>query len=154
GSMTVNPLAVTLTGSQTYNGTNVAQGSNLTVSNQIVGDTVTVGGSATLASAHAGNRALSGFNSLTLSDSDYTLTGATGSMTVNPLAVTLTGSQTYNGTNVAQGSNLTVSNQIVGDTVTVGGSATLASAHAGNRALSGFNSLTLSDSDYTLTGAT
>uniref|UniRef100_UPI000A6A2F72 two-partner secretion domain-containing protein n=1 Tax=Aquitalea magnusonii TaxID=332411 RepID=UPI000A6A2F72 len=150
GSMTVNPLAVTLTGSQTYNGTTTAQGSNLTVSNQIVGDTVTVGGSATLASAHAGSRALSGFNSLTLSDSDYTLTGATGSMTVNPMAVTLTGSQTYNGTTTAQGSNLTVSNQIVGDIVTVGGSATLASAHAGSRALSGFNSLTLSDSDYTL----
>ncbi|WP_204377436.1 MBG domain-containing protein, partial [Aquitalea magnusonii] len=110
--------------------------------------------SATLASAHAGNRALSGFNSLTLSDSDYTLTGATGSMTVNPLAVTLTGSQTYNGTTTAQGSNLTVSNLIEGDSVTVGGTAAMAGKVVGNQQLTALGGLSLSNADYTLSGGT
>jgi hypothetical protein len=108
-----------------------------------------VGGTATLDSTHAGSRTLSGFNSLSLSNSDYTLTGASGGMTINPLAVTLSGSQTYNGTATAQGSNLAVSNLIGGDSVTVGGTATLDSTHAGSRTLSGFNSLSLSNSDYT-----
>ncbi|WP_374554282.1 two-partner secretion domain-containing protein, partial [Aquitalea pelogenes] len=88
GTLTIQPLAVTLTGSQTYNGSTIAQGSNLSIGNLVGSDSVTVGGTATLSSTHVGNRSLSGFNGLTLNNSNYTLSGASGSMTINPLAVT------------------------------------------------------------------
>jgi len=70
------------------------------VSNKVSGDTLTLSGSVALASANAGVETITSFAGLTLggsSASNYTLTGATGSATVNALAVTLTGSETYNG---------------------------------------------------------
>jgi hypothetical protein len=84
---------------------------------------------------------LSGFNSLSLSNSDYTLTGASGGMTINPLAVTLSGSQTYNGTATAQGSNLAVSNLIGGDSVTVGGTAGMTGMSVGSQQLTALSGL-------------
>ena len=101
-NLTINPLAVTLTGTRSYDGTNTASYNILTVSNVHGLDTVIVAsGSATLAGADAGTRAINDFSSLTLSGSsasDYTLTGASGNVTINPLAATWTtndNSKTY-----------------------------------------------------------
>ena len=121
-SQTVNPLAVDLTGSRVYDGTNTATSSILSVSNEVGGDDVTVSGSATLAGQDVGLRSITSFAGLTLggtSAGDYTLSGATGSVTITPLAVTLTGSRVYDGTSTADSPILSVSNAISGDMVDV-----------------------------------
>ena len=162
GSVDISALAVHLTGSRIYDGTNTASFSILTVANAAVGDTVDVAsGNATLASKDVGSRAITDFTTLTLGNNaagDYTLTGATGSVDISALAVHLTGSRIYDGTNTASFSILTVANAAVGDTVDVAsGNATLASKDVGSRAITDFTTLTLGNNaagDYTLTGAT
>ena len=155
----ITALAVHLTGSRVYDGTNTASFSILTVANAAVGDTVDVAsGNATLASKDVGLRAITDFTTLTLGNNaagDYTLTGATGSVDISALAVHLTGSRIYDGTNTASFSILTVANAAVGDTVDVAsGNATLASKDVGLRAITDFTTLTLGNNaagDYTLT---
>ena len=133
----------------------------LSVSNQVSGDDVTLSGSATLAARDVGSQSITSFAGLTLggtSAGDYTLTAATGSVLITPLAVTLAGGRVYNGTTTANSSILSVSNAISGDTVSVAsGSATLAGKDVGPEAISSFAGLTLGNNtagDYTLTGAT
>ena len=86
----ITALPVTLTGTTTYNGSTSIAGSLLSVSNTVNGNTVTVSGTGTLASANAGSRSLSNLTSLTLSSSNYTVTGGSGTVTVGkaPLIVT------------------------------------------------------------------
>jgi filamentous hemagglutinin family protein len=153
GSVTINPLAVTLTGSRTYDGSLGVAGGDLTASNLIQGDSLTFGGSATLVGKNAGAEAIASASGLTLSNSNYTLTGASGSVTIDPLAVTLTGSRTYDGSLGIAGGDLTASNLVQGDSLTFGGSATLAGKNAGPEAIASASGLTLSNSNYTLTGA-
>ncbi|SFJ92682.1 filamentous hemagglutinin family N-terminal domain-containing protein, partial [Bosea sp. OK403] len=155
--LTVNPLAVTLTGTQIYNGgTSIAAG-GLTLSNGVAGATaasIGLAGAGSVASANvsAGAQALN-LAGLSVSDSNYTVTGGSGTVTVTPLAVTLAGSQTYNGLTTIT-ATLTASNKIGGDVVTVSGTptGTLASANAGPEAMSSLAGLSLSNSNYTLTG--
>jgi hypothetical protein len=89
---------------------------------------------------------------------NYTLIGATGSVEITPLAVTLTGERTYDATTDAAFGILTVSNAIDPDEVTVAsGTATLASKDVGVRAITSMGDLALGGADkdnYTLTGAT
>src|SRR5262249_10298609 len=74
-----------------------------------------------------------------LSAANYTFTAVNGTLTINPLAVNLTGSRTYDGTTAAASSILTVSNAIAGDTVNVAsGSGTLAGKDVGSRAITSF----------------
>ena len=119
----VNARPVTLTGTRPYDGTANADFSILTVSNAIAPDVVTVAsGAATLASKNAGPQAITSVGSLTLGGADagnYTLVGATGTVTITQLPVTLTGTRPYDGTTNADFSILTVSNAIAPDVVTV-----------------------------------
>ncbi len=81
----VSPRAVTLGGSRPYDGTATADAGILSITNLVGGDQVTLSGSATLASANAGPEAISSFAGLTLGGSaagNYTLTGASGSVTI------------------------------------------------------------------------
>ncbi len=84
--LTVNPLPVVLTGIRAYDGTTTALYSILSVSDVVNGDNVNVAsGSGTLASANAGSEAITSFGSLVLGNNaagDYTLTGASGSVTI------------------------------------------------------------------------
>ena len=122
---------------------------------------MTLSGSATLAGQDAGSQSITSFANLTLggtSAGDYTLSGATGSVTITPIAVILAGSRVYNGTTTADSPILSVSNAISGDMVDVAsGSATLAAKDVGSEAITSFAGLTLGGNtagDYTLTGAT
>ncbi|MEI6784637.1 MAG: Ig-like domain repeat protein, partial [Verrucomicrobiota bacterium] len=85
-SVAVNPLPAVLTGSRLYDGTADAVFSILTVSNALAGDTVTlVSGTATLAAAFPGARALTSAGTLVLGGArgtNYTLTGASGLVTI------------------------------------------------------------------------
>ena len=102
-SQTVNPLAVVLTGSRVYNGTNTATSSILSVSNEVGGDDVTFSGSATLAAKDVGSEAITSFAGLTISGTsagDYTLTSATGAATITPAALSIdavTDTKVYDG---------------------------------------------------------
>ncbi len=90
---TINALPVTLTGNRAQDGTTVAAASILTVSNKVNSDHLTLSGSATLASAAPGAQNITSFAGLTLSGtsaSNYTLTGADGSVTITPASVFVT----------------------------------------------------------------
>lgn len=160
----INPLAVILTGSQTYNGGTTIQGSNLSVSNAVQGDTVTVGGTSAVASANAGPaaQALASLSNLTLSNTNYALAGGSGTVTINPLAVTLTGSQVYNATTIAPAASFSSASGLQGsDTLTslgLSGFGTLAAGNVGSEALNLtgglISGLFASNTNYKLTGGT
>ena len=92
-SQTVNPLAVHLTGSRMYDGAASASYSILTVANAVGNDNVTViSGTATLAGSNLGSEAITSIGTLALSGtsaSDYTLSGATGSVTIGQAVPTI-----------------------------------------------------------------
>jgi hypothetical protein len=103
--VTITPMAVTLAGSRVYNGTTTADSPILSVSNAISGDMVDVAsGSATLAAKDVGADAITSFTGLTLGSNtagDYTLAGATGSVTITPAALSIdavTDTKVYDGT--------------------------------------------------------
>ena len=86
---TINPLPVALTGTRAYDGTAVAGGSILSASNLISGDALTVSGSGTLASRNAGDQSITDFGTLALSNTNYTLSGASGSVNVTAAPLTI-----------------------------------------------------------------
>ena len=96
-SVTINPRPVTLTGKRDYDSTDWAEASILTISNKVGGDNVTLAsGSATLASANVGTRSITSMNSLALGGAaaaNYTLTGASGSVTIGKPYQTITFTQ-------------------------------------------------------------
>ena len=149
-----------LSGSRTYDGTTTASYSILTITNKVGSDNVDVAsGSGTLTSKNVGSPTITSFGTLALGNNslgDYTLTGATGTVTISALAVNLTGSRTYDGTTTAGYSILTVANAESGDTVDVAsGSGTLTSKNVGSPTITSFGTLALGNNsagDYTLTG--
>jgi autotransporter-associated beta strand protein len=120
GGQAVNPLPASLTGSRFYDGTTAAAAVILNVANKVGGDDVMVAsGSGTLAGAVAGSQAMVSFGTLTLGGAtagNYTLTGATGMVTIlaGPAAQTCVetatdGSGTIVGTqNIRTGDSITV----------------------------------------------
>jgi len=94
----------------------------------------------------------------TFSASNYNITYVNGTLTVNPLAVSVAtvngATQVYNGSTNAAANLLTISNLINGDSVTLSGNATLAGSNAGSEALASLAGLTLNNPNYTLTGGT
>lgn len=160
---TINKAPLTVSGlsgtSRTYNGSTVdALTGTGTLSGLISGETLTLGNAVngTLASANAGSEAVS--TSITLVNgtglaSNYVLTQpALANVTISPLAATLTGTRSYDGTAVINGGVLSVSNLASGDRASLSGSGTLASKDIGIEAITDFGSLFLSNSNYTLTG--
>ncbi len=104
-SFTINARAATLTGTRVYDTTTTAAAAILSVSNKVGADDVTVAsGSGTLASANAGAEAISSFGTLALGGttaSNYTLSGASGTVTVTKATPTLSVTNspvTYSGT--------------------------------------------------------
>jgi hypothetical protein len=109
GTLTVNPLAVVLTGSRNYDGTTAAAAAIVSVVNAIGSDVVTVvSGNGTLAAAGVGVRTLTGSGTLALGGAaatNYTLSGASGTVTINAAPLTITAnaqSKTY-GTTLSLG---------------------------------------------------
>ena len=93
GLLSVNVLPVRLTGTRAQDGTNLAAAGILTVTNEVSGDNLALSGSAALAGAGPGTQSVTSFGGLTLggtSAGNYTLTGASGSVTVNAAAVYIT----------------------------------------------------------------
>jgi hypothetical protein len=167
GSFTINQRAVALTGSRTYDGTSTASSSILSVSNAVNGDTVTVGsGSATLLSKDAGSWPITSVATLALSNSNYTLTGATSSVGITPKALTVSGvtanNKVYNANPAAtlNTSGATLVGLVNGDNVTLNTSsatATFATKDVGTGiavTVSGLSPSNNQAGDYTLTQPT
>jgi hypothetical protein len=128
-ALTFNQLPVVLTGTEAYNGTTNASASILSVSNLVGSDNVTLSGSVGLASANPGAEPITSFSGLTLggtAGSNYTLTGASGTVTITALptpvffglgdytipygtaSIPLSGTLTTNGTYPPNGTAITV----------------------------------------------
>ncbi len=161
GTLTITPLPVVLTGTRVYDGGTDGNGSILSVTNAIGGDTVNVsGGTSTVSSKHVGDRTIVDFGTLTLgnnSKGDYTLVGAKGDVVITPLPVVLLGTRLYDGGTDGDGGILGVTNAIGGDTVDIsGGTSTISTKNVGHDPIVDFGTLTLGNNpngDYTLVGA-
>ncbi|MGA3266682.1 MAG: YDG domain-containing protein, partial [Verrucomicrobiota bacterium] len=89
-TLTINPRPVVLTGTRAYDGTATAAAAILSVVNLVGSDSVTLSGSVGLAGANAGAQAITSFSGLTLGGGavgDYTLTGASGTVTITEMAL-------------------------------------------------------------------
>jgi hypothetical protein len=128
-ALTINALAVNVSGSRAYDGTAAASAGILSVANKVGGDDVTVAsGSGTLAGANVGPEAITSFGTLSLGGAaagNYTELGGSGtvSITAGVLAVTnlLGVDKVYDGsTNAAlNGTNAGLAGVMNGDSVTL-----------------------------------
>ena len=90
-SITARPI--TVTGSRDYDGSTTAMAAILTITNNLDGLNLTLAGSVTLASPNVGTVGITSFSGLTLGGSaatNYTLTGASGSVTITKADTTTT----------------------------------------------------------------
>ena len=102
--MDITPKAINLGGTRLYTGTAAAAAADLSASGTIGSETLTISGSGTLNNAAAGSRTISALGSLALGNgsngglgANYTLTGGTHTLTVNPIPLNITGSKVYDG---------------------------------------------------------
>jgi hypothetical protein len=130
GAVIVTPLPVTLTGTRPYDGTNDAASSILTIVTNYDSTNLTLSGSAVLAGSAGGVQSISDFTGLTLGGTaatNYTLTNASGSVTITPITPAfsgLTASQaiTYGTSTILLGGTLSAPGPLapaIGETITV-----------------------------------
>ncbi|BDT68711.1 hypothetical protein os1_28970 [Comamonadaceae bacterium OS-1] len=130
GSLTVNPYAVSLSGNRSFDGTaNVAAGI-FTLGSLVGGQTLTLGGTGTVASKNVGSGNTVTLGSLALGNgtglaSNYTLTGGTATASITQANLTVaTGnvSKTYDTTTSASGTAVVTSGTLFGADTLSGGS--------------------------------
>ena len=163
GTLTVNAAVLGITA----NSTNRTYGAvnpdfTYTASGFVNGETTAVlSGSPSLTTTATTNSAVGGYTITaaagSLSAANYTFSFTNGTLTVNPLAVVLTGSRAYDGTTNAAFGILSVANAVNGDNVLVAsGTGGLADKSAGTQGLTSFGDLALGNNpagNYTLSGA-
>jgi hypothetical protein len=163
----VTRAVVNLTGTRVYDGNVDANadvfGTNGTVGTGIGGETVVLSGSGTLVTKNVGAQALSSAGSLTLGNgsglaSNYTLTGATGSVNISKLAISVAATasnKVYDGNTNAAVATLGSSGVFAGDSVTFADtSATFANKNAADGktvTVSGITDAGTDAGNYTLT---
>src|SRR5262249_40544672 len=91
----IAPRPVVLSGSKAADGSASLSAAGLTVMNAVAGDSVSVSGTASLASAAAGVQAIRNLTALTLNNPNYTVVGSVGSVVVG--GGNLTGGQVVSG---------------------------------------------------------
>ena len=163
-TFTITQRVLSSTGSRQYDATTTAANADQTLSGLQGGETLTLGGSGTVASANVGTGKTITLGSLALSNgtgtaSNYTLTGGTHTLDVTQRVLSSTGSRQYDATTTAANADQTLSGLQGGETLTLGGSGTVASANVGTGKTITLGSLSLSNgtgtaSNYTLTGGT
>ena len=149
--VSVTPQTLTLTGgtaqNKVYDGTYQATLTGGTFSGLIPGDSVTLSGYGTFANKNVGNNIAVSVGSGSLSGpeaQDYALQPSSAlSANITPAALTVTGSQVYNGTTTFLSTNLTIAG-VGGETFGALGTATLASKNVQtSQALASVASLSL-----------
>lgn len=79
---TITPLALVLNGVKHYDETTIVSANDLTVTNIVSGDNVNLSGTATLAQSETGTQQITNFDALSLDNTNYTLNGAVGYVSV------------------------------------------------------------------------
>jgi hypothetical protein len=152
---TINPRAVSLTGSRGYDGTTDVAAGIFTLGNRVTGETLTLSGSGTVLSKNVGAGKTVTLGSLALGNgsgglaSDYTLTGGTyaADITVASLTLSISNvSKTYSGNTTAVGTaTVTGGTLFSGDTLSGGSFAfTNPNAGSGNKTVT-VSGITISD---------
>jgi len=163
GTLTVNAAVLGITAASTNRTYGAANPTfTYTASGFVNGETTTVlSGSPSLTTTATTNSAVNSYTITAavggLSAANYTFSFTNGTLTVNPLAVVLTGSRAYDGTTNAAFGILSVANVVNGDNVLVAsGTGGLADKSAGTQGLTSFGDLALGNNpagNYTLAGA-
>ena len=174
-TLTINEKVLNSSSSRIYDATTSASASDITLTNEISGETLVLGGAAATSSANTGTYSITNLSGITISDevgansssgalaSNYTLTGGTHSFTINPKAVDIVGSREYDGTTNISASDISgITGTVNSETLTMSsGLGTTSSENVGTYNLTDTSagSLTLGNgtglaSNYTLTGGT
>ncbi|MFL2676293.1 MAG: beta strand repeat-containing protein, partial [Alphaproteobacteria bacterium] len=148
--MTVTQRPVTISGSRFYDSTTTVSSSDInTFNNTAGGQTLTLSGVGSIATAVAGAGKTLTLGTLTLADgtgsaSNYSL--ASGTFDVDSRQVNISGSRIYDGTTVINGSDLVVTTGVGSEILTVSGTGSIASANVANNKSVTTGSLVLSGS--------
>ena len=163
--LTVNQRPLNATLARQYDGTTASAGSTLSSFDALQGgETLTMTGSGTAASANVANGiAMSSNGNLALADG----TGAASNYSLNSTVIniakrvlTSSGSKTYDANTNALAGAITLSNLVSGEALNHSGTATIGSANAGSYTISNLSGISIADgsggaaSNYTLTGGT
>ena len=126
-TITSNSFAITQrvlssSGSRLYDATTMTSSSDLTLSNLIGSETLTLSGSGTLSDANVANNKTVTLGTLALADgtngglaANYTLSGGTHQLTVNQRPLNATLSRQYDGTTTSAGSTLSSFDALQGE---------------------------------------
>ena len=154
-NFTVNRRAVSVSGTRLYDATTNAVASDLSTHANLVGsETLNLSGTGTIASKNVGSNKTVSVGTLALADgsngglaANYTLSGGTHQLTVNQRPLNATLARQYDGTTTAAGSDLSSFDALQGgETLTMTGSGTAASANVANGiAMSSNGTLALAD---------
>ncbi|MFT4079107.1 beta strand repeat-containing protein [Rhodomicrobium sp.] len=157
----ITPKAITAdytVANREYDGTADAAVTAAMLNGVVAGDVVTVAStSAFFADKNAGSWSVTVNGTLSGGDAgNYTLATGHASATITPRTVRLIGSTAYDGNTNVGASDLLVANAVAGDTVTLGGSVSIAGAAKGLQTVADTSGLALSQTggNYTLAGAT
>ena len=127
------------------------------ITNTVLSHSLTLNGTGTMSTTSVGIGKSLSVGTLTLSgaqSANYTLTGGTHTIDVNPRTTNATGARHYDGSTVARGSAFnSFSNTVGSDTVTLSGSGTIASADVGSKGVT-IGTLQSAHPNYTLGNAT
>ena len=161
--MNQRPLNATL--ARQYDGTTASAGSDLSAFDALQGgETLTLSGSGTSASANVANGiAMSSNGNLALVDG----TGLASNYSLNSTVINIakrvlnsSGSKTYDANTDALAGAITLSNLVSGEALNHSGTATISSANAGSYTITNLSGISIADgsggaaSNYTLTGGT
>ena len=160
---TITPKSITATisaNNKTYDGT-TTDTATYTLPGVISGDNLSLAYSAAFTDPNAAANKTVNITGISLSGTsagNYSLTNTSTlqtTATISPLALILYGALSSNpGSTTIPASTLSATNVVVGDTVAIGGSATIAGTSSGAQPITNVSSLTVSNPNYTLTGAT
>ena len=142
-TLDINAKPISLSGSKVYDASATAASSALTISGTVGGQTLTLTGNGTLsAGADVGTNKTINTSGLTLGNgsggtagvaTNYSLVGGTYQMTVTQRPVTISGSRFYDSTTTVNSSDISVfTNRVGGQTLSITGSGTVATAVAGS----------------------
>lgn len=147
-----------------YDGTTSALGSATISSGALVGSDSLGGGSFAFVDPNAGANKAVTVNGVTVNDgnggANYSVSYVNNATsTINPFAVNLTGSRSYDGTTAINAAVLNVGALVGTQTLNLSGAGTMATKHVGTGKALGLGSLALADgsglaSNYTFTGGT
>ena len=161
-TLDISQLSVNITGNRQYDGSTTVNSSDLSLTNLVSGETVNLTGSGSVADKNVGANKTVTAGTLALTGAgagNYTLSNYTTTFEITPRILNSSGTRIYNGTKVVSASDLTLSNLVGSETLSLSGSGTILSAAVENNKVVEKNTLAIADnsgsaSNYTLNGGT